>query len=132
MPSSEGENIAANNELLIALDCQSVFLDVVASETQFANIKPGDMVRFKLLGSPSYHQGSVVALRGSGSALGDMNLAAELGKNSRKDFRVWVKAAPDDLELCPENFYQIGRRVEAKIPRKWDVKANLLNFINVF
>ncbi len=132
MPMSEGSSVVIASELVTLLECASVFLDVTVSESQFANIKPGDKLRYRLIGDTGSHTGTVVALRGSGSVQGDMNLAAAVSKDTKKEFRIWIAADPTDLDLTPENFFQIGRRVEAKIPRKWSVMNFLTRFVDVF
>ncbi len=132
MPAPEGSILNANAEMIILLNCESVFLDISVSETQFANIKPGDRISYRLIGSHKSYTGSVVALRGSGSVMGDLSLAASLAQDPRKHFRVWIKASQDDLELTPENFYQIGRRVEAKIARQWKPLEAMRRLLDVF
>jgi hypothetical protein len=121
-----------NSELIVILDCSSVFLDIAVSESQFSNIGAGDKIQYRLIGDTGYKIGEVMALRGSGTQLGDQNLAATLNKDPRKEFRVWVKAKPSDLGLCPDNFYQVGRRLEVKIPRKWHLLKEIGRFIDVF
>jgi multidrug resistance efflux pump len=132
MPSIEGSTIVIDSELVILLDCESVFLDVTVSESQFSNVKPGDEIRYQLMGGTAQYVGTVFALRGSGSVQGDLNLAASVSKDSKREFRIWIHADPADLGLTPQTFFQIGRRVVVKIPRKWNA-LNFLNwFINVF
>jgi len=131
-PLTEGSTVVIDSELIVLLDCSSVFLDVAVSESQFANIAPGDTIEYRLIGESGYHDGKVIALRGSGTELGDNNLAAILNKDPKKEFRVWVKATPEDLKLSPENFYQVGRRVEVKLPRKWQPFKFFSRLFDVF
>lgn len=132
MPSSEGSRLTPDAEVIVLLDCASVFLDVAVSESQFANIKPGDKVAYRLIGAPKSYTGTVTALRGSGGALGDLSLAAAMSIDPKKHFRVWIAADRGDLDLTPENFYQIGRRVEAKLARRWSPVSAITRFIDVF
>ena len=131
-PLTESSTVVINSELIVILDCSSVFLDIAVSESQFSNIGAGDKIQYRLIGDTGYKIGEVMALRGSGTQLGDQNLAATLNKDPRKEFRVWVKAKPSDLGLCPDNFYQVGRRLEVKIPRKWHLLKEIGRFIDVF
>ncbi len=131
-PTTEGSNVAINSELLVLLDCSSVFLDVALSESQFANIGAGDKIKYRLIGNVGYKQGTVFALRGSGTEADDKNLAAKLEMDPKKDFRIWVQADPADLDLDPENFYQVGRRVEVRIPRAWRVSRFFRRIFDVF
>jgi multidrug resistance efflux pump len=131
-PLTEGSTVVIDSELLVLLDCASVFLDVAVSESQFANIAPGDQVRYRLIGEDAECTGEVVALRGSGSQLEDRNLAAMPHKDARREFRIWVKADPADLKQSSENFFQVGRRVEIKVPRKWRPWKDLSRMLDVF
>ncbi len=132
MPSVEGATVVIDSEIVILLDCGSIFLDVTVSESQFANLKPGDKIRYHLAGETKIYTGTVTALRGSGSVQGDFNMAASVNKDPRKEFRIWIDADPSDLDLSPETFFQVGRRVHAKIPRRWSVLNFIRRFVNVF
>ena len=132
VPASEGSSLVIDSEIVTLLDCVSVFLDISVSETQFSDIKPNDKIPFRLIGETALHAGTVFALRGSGTISGDKNLAAALKKDPKKEFRIWLKFKQADLDLTPENFYQVGRRVECKITRKWAPRQTLLRFWNVF
>jgi len=132
MPASPGCILNPDAEAIILLECASVFLDISVSETQFSNIAPGDKIAYRLIGAKKSYFGKAVALRGSGSVMGDMSLAAEMRIDPKKHFRVWIKAAPNDLDLTPENFFQIGRRVEAKLARRWSLENFFSNMLDVF
>lgn len=131
-PLTESSTVVIDSELIVLLDCSSVFLDIAVSESQFSNIGPGDKIQYRLIGDTGYKIAEVLALRGSGTQLGDQNLAATLDKDPRKEFRVWAKVKPSDLGLASENFFQVGRRVEVKIPRKWHPLKSLGRFVDVF
>jgi multidrug resistance efflux pump len=132
LPYSNGSSLAIGSEIIVLMDCSSIFLDIVVSEAQFSDIKPGDSLQYRLVGGSSYFSAQVVALRGSGTNLKDKNLAANLNKNSKREFHVWAMPAPGDLELKPDNFYQVGRRIEVKIPRRFNFKREISRFFNVF
>jgi hypothetical protein len=53
-------------------------------------------------------------------------------KDARREFRIWVRADPVDLNPTPENFFQVGRRVEVKIPRKWQPWKAFARMLDVF
>lgn len=132
LPLVSGSTVVIGDELIVLLDCSSIFLDVVISESQFMNIKPGMKIKYRLMGGLSFHEGTVDVLRGSGSNLEDKNMATELKKDSQKEFRVWIEINPKDLELKPDNFFQVGRRVEVRMPRTWSVTRELIRFWHVF
>lgn len=132
IPVNEGSTVIIGSETIVLLECSSVFLDIAVSESQFANIKSGDKIQYRLIGESGFHKGVVFALRGSGSDLSDKNLAAGLSKDPKKEFHIWVEVNPKDLDLRPENFFQVGRRLEVKIPRKWQPLREIARFFNVF
>lgn len=132
LPLVNGSTVVIGDELIVLLDCSSVFLDVVISESQFINVKPGMKVKFRLIGGLTFHEGTVSALRGSGSNLEDQNMATDLKKDSQKEFRVWLTINPKDLDLTPKNFFQVGRRVEVRMPRTWSISRELIRFWHVF
>lgn len=132
MPAIETSSIVIDSELLVLLNCSSVFLDFVVSETQFSDIEAGSAIQYRLLGESQYHTGKVFALRGSGSDLNDHSIAAVLNKDAKRDFHVWVELDPSDLDFKAENFFQVGRRVQVKIPRKIQPLRSIIRFFNVF
>jgi len=132
LPLVKGSTVVIGDELIVLLDCSSVFLDVVISESQFINVKPGMKVRYRLISGLTFHEGTIIALRGSGSNLEDKSLATELKKDSQKEFRIWISINPDDLDLNPKNFFQVGRRVEVRLPRKWSITREAIRFWHVF
>lgn len=83
------------------------------------------------MGAPKSYVGTVQALRGSGSVMGDVSLAAAMSIDPKRHFRVWISADQSDLELTPGNFYQIGRRVEAKLTRRWTPMETAMKFLDV-
>ena len=132
LPMVSGNNVAIDDELIVLLDCSSVFLDVVISESQFMNVKPGMKIKYRLMGDMKFHEGTVEALRGSGSNLEDKNMATELKKDAQKEFRIWITINPKDLDLNSKNFFQVGRRVEVRMPRTWSITRELIRFWHVF
>jgi len=74
----------------------------------------------------------VFALHGSGAKITDENLAAHLYKDPKKDFHIWATIDPSDIDLRPDNFYQVGHRVQVKINRKWNFGREIVRFFNVF
>ena len=132
MPSINGSTLTIDSEIIIMLDCSSIFLDATVSESQFAKVRPGDKVRYRMIGDSKGYTGTVQALRGSGSAMGDINLAASLNKDPKKEFRVWIQTDPSDMELTAENFFQIGRRVEVKLSKRWNPGDAFSWFLHVF
>lgn len=132
MVPTEGSTLVIDSEIIVLLDCESIFLDVIVSESQFANIVPGEQVSYRMIGENRSYSGEVFAKRGSGSVTADVNLAAEVRKDPRKDFHLWVRINPADLDLNPHNFFQVGRRVEVRMPKRWNFLRTLVRFWNVF
>jgi multidrug resistance efflux pump len=119
-PLTEGSTVVIGNELIILLDCSSVFLEVMLSEAQFDNVKAGQEIKYRLYGDVDFYKGTIVALRGSETNVDEKNKAAILKKDEKKEFRIWIKINPKDLDLNPENFYQVGRHVEwSGLRRYW-------------
>jgi len=131
MAATESSSVVIDSELLVLLNCTSIFLDFSVSESQFSDIKPGDEIQYRLIGESEYRQGKVFALRGSGTDLTDQNIAASLSKDPKREFHIWAGITLDG-QFNPENFYQVGRRVEVKIPRKWHLIKEITRFFNVF
>ena len=132
LPYSEGSSVAIGSELVTLLDCSNIFLDIVIAESQFPDIKPGDSIQYRLIGESTYHNGKVFALRGSGRNIADVNLATNIGKDPRREFHIRAYPAPGSLDLKPENFFQVGRRIEVKLPRSWHPGREINRFFNVF
>ncbi|MCF6174384.1 MAG: hypothetical protein L3J71_01315 [Victivallaceae bacterium] len=132
MPSSSGSTMVIDSETIILLELKSVFLDITVSESEFDNIIPGTKVSFQLKGEVKTHYGVVFTTRGSGIVQGDVNLAASLKKDPKKEFRIWVKADSGDVIMSDNAFSQVGRRVTVKFPRKWSHWNFLSRFIRVF
>jgi len=130
--ATEASSIVIDSELMVLLDSNSIFLDFCVSEGQFSDVKPGDSVRFRLVGESQYHKAKIFALRGSGSNLTDMNIAAGLSRDPKREFHIWAEIPRNELNCNAENFYQVGRRAEVKVPRKWNVWREIVRFFNVF
>ena len=131
-PLTEGSTVVIGNELIVLLDCSSVFLEVMLSGSQFDNVKAGQEVKYRLYGDVGFYKGTIVALRGGETNVDEKNKAAILKKDEKKEFRIWIKINPKDLDLNPENFYQVGRHVEVRLPRKYSIIKELTRFWNVF
>jgi multidrug resistance efflux pump len=131
-PLTEGSTVVIGHELVVLLDCSSIFLEVMVSEAQFDNIQAGQEIKYRLYGDVDFYKGTVVALRGAETNVDEKNKAATLKKDEKKEFRIWIKINPDELNLKPENFYQVGRHVEVRLPRKFSITRELIRFWNVF
>ncbi|MFA6716415.1 MAG: HlyD family efflux transporter periplasmic adaptor subunit [Victivallaceae bacterium] len=131
-PLTEGSTVVIGNELIVLLDCSSVFLEVMLSENQFDHVKAGQEIKYRLYGDVDFYKGSVVALRGAETRTDEKNKAAILRKDEKKEFRIWIKINPKELDLNPENFFQVGRHVEIRLPRKFSITKELIRFWNVF
>ncbi len=132
LPVTEGSTVVIGAELVTLLDCSSIFLDIVLSESQFSDVKAGDIIEYRLMGETNYHKATVFALRGSGSDLGNPNLAADVKKDPKKEFRIMAYPDPKDMHISPKNFYQVGRRVEVKVRCSGHFWEDIVRFFNVF
>ncbi|WP_143558030.1 hypothetical protein [Solemya velum gill symbiont] len=132
MPVADGATIVIDSELIVLLDATNIFLDIAIDEAEFSNVQPGDEIEYRLIGETVFHKAKVFALRGSGSILGDINLAGELEKDPKREFRIWARPNLDDLQLSAGNYYQVGRRIEVKIPREQNWEDNFIRLFNVF
>jgi multidrug resistance efflux pump len=131
-PLTEGSTVVIGSELIVILDCSKIFLEVMLSESQFDNIKAGQEIKYRLFGDVKFHKGTIVALRGAQSKMDEKNKAASLKKDEKREFRIWIKITPEDLDLKPENFYQVGRHIEIRLPKKYSITRELTRFWNVF
>ncbi|MDD5729073.1 MAG: efflux RND transporter periplasmic adaptor subunit [Victivallales bacterium] len=131
-PLTEGSTVVIGSELIVLLDCSSIFLEVMLSEVQFDHIKAGQQIKYRLYGDVDFYTGNIVALRGAETNIDEKNKAAVLKKDEKKEFRIWIKINPEELDLKPENFYQVGRHVEVRLPRKFSISKELIRFWNVF
>ena len=132
MSATEASSVVIDSELVVLLDAGSIFLDFTVSEAQFSDIKPGEDVQYRLVGANAYHKAKVFALRGSGSNITDLNVAAAFSKDPKREFHIWAEVSKADLEFLPHHFYQVGRRAEVKISRKWHPIREITRFFNVF
>ena len=131
-PLTEGSTVVIGNELIVMLDCSKIFLEVMLSEVQFDHIKAGQVIKYRLFGDVNFHKGTIVALRGAETKMDEKNKAASLKKDEKREFRIWIKINPEDLDLKPENFYQVGRHIEVRLPKKYSITRELVRFWNVF
>ncbi len=131
-PLTEGSTVVKGTELIVMLDCSNVFLEVMLSEAQFDNVKAGEKIKYRLYGDVGFYTGTIVALRGAETNVDEKNKAAILKKDEKKEFRIWIQINPKELDLNPENFYQVGRHVEVRLPRRFSIIKELKRFWNVF
>lgn len=132
LPVTSGDNVVINSELLVLLECRTIFLDVAIPERMFSKVFPGDKVSCRLIGNERWFDGTVIALRGSGAEETSYELAAKLTKDPKREFRVWIRADQKDLEVTADNFYKTGQRVEVKFPRRINPIQEVVRFLNVF
>lgn len=131
-PLTEGSTVAKGNDLIVMLDCSSIFLDVVLSESQFDYIKAGQKVKYRLFGDTDFYDGTIVAMRGAQTKSDDKNLAAFLKKDEKKVFRAWIKINTKELDLTPANYFQVGRHVQVRLPKRFSITKELIRFWNIF
>ncbi len=132
IPAGEESTVAINSELIVLMDCGTVFLDVTVPEYLFSRIPRGSAVEYRLRGETRFHKGIVAARRGSGMQGRMYELAAVPVNDPKREFRVWIEADRKDLSLSVDNFYRIGQRVDVKFARAWNPIQDIARFFNVF
>ena len=110
----EGSNVVVGNDLMRILDCRDLFVDILVSEVNYDEIKPGQSAEVRLHGRSEIIKGAVVSVRGSSAAVEEVALAAILPESQGRAARIRVALAPDELQKDYPNFCQVGRTVQVR------------------
>jgi multidrug resistance efflux pump len=110
----EGSNVIAGNELMQALDCGDLFVDILVPEVEYDEIYPGREAEVRLLGRSDSIKGKVLSVRGSAAVVDDLILAAKPPKSQERGAR--IRIALDDAAIQKDyaNFCQVGRSVQVR------------------
>lgn len=119
LPVVDNSTVVINSELIQIMNCDSLYLDVTATERNYDNIYPGLEVKYRLYGDSQFFIGYVDSIRGSGIISKDKNIAATIDSDGKREFSITVKINPDDINPVAENYCQVGRRVIVKFPQTW-------------
>lgn len=117
-PSKE---VQTGSEIAQLLDCRSGFIDALASESRFDMVKPGDSVRYRLVGASGFKEGRVAAVRGVAAANDDRTLAAKLDAARSNEFHVLIEPDPADLRVQSASYCDVGRHAEVRLPQRVDL-----------
>lgn len=110
----EGSHVIAGNDLLQVLDCRDLFVDILVSETEYDEIRPGRNAQVRLLGRSDVLDGQVLSARGSGAVVADVVLAAQPPQSRGNDARIRVGLPESALNTDYSNFCHVGRSVQVR------------------
>jgi multidrug resistance efflux pump len=112
------------------LDTSDIFVDALVSEKHFGDIRPGDKVVVKLIGSHAEVAGTVRDVLGKVALAYDPTLAAEVPKLGKHEIHVIVTF--DDGPPRTDNFhpYHIGQPVEVRFTSSASFLRQLWNLVS--
>jgi multidrug resistance efflux pump len=115
-PCPAGSTVTRQTAVAQVLDASDIFVDALVSEKHFGDIRPGDPVVVKLIGSHAEVPGEVRDVLGKVALAEDRALAAEVPKLGKHEIHVIVGFA--DGPPRSDNFhpYHIGQPVEVRFP----------------
>ncbi|WP_200339393.1 HlyD family secretion protein [Rhodovibrio sodomensis] len=113
-----GESLAAGDEVLQVVSCESRIIEVLVSERHFETIQPGDVARIRLKGSARELQAKVAAVRGAGARTPHAAMAAQVPSANEGQLRVIVDLEGTGLSRDPKAFCHVGRTAEVMFPRE--------------
>jgi multidrug resistance efflux pump len=113
-PLAAGATVTRQAPVLELLDASDIFVDALVSEKHFGDIRPGDKVVVRLIGSHAEVAGTVRDVLGKVALADDKTLAAEVPKLGKHEIHVIVTF--DDGPPRSDNFhpYHIGQPVEVR------------------
>jgi len=120
-----GSEVVIGAEVAQVVDCNSPFLEILVSESRFGRISIGEKIRYRFVGTSSFRSGRVTALRGGNVHSNDRSLAADLASSHSRGFRVWAELDPADRHGSGEAFCNVGRRVDVRFKRDFDLLASI-------
>lgn len=123
---SNGSEVVIGTELIQIVDCKNLFIEVGVSENSLQGLDIGSTVKYRLIGSNDWKEGTVYQKTGTANKKQDVTLAALLDAGKSESARIFIKFNPEDVKASENNFCNIGRKVEVSIPRTY----NLFSWIN--
>jgi multidrug resistance efflux pump len=109
-----GTNVVVGQGMMRILDCRDLFVDILVSEANYDEIKPGRDAEIRLLGRSDSLMGQVISVRGSGAVVDETILAATPPEGGRRNARIRVAFQNSDLEKDYTNFCQVGRSAQVR------------------
>jgi multidrug resistance efflux pump len=129
-PLAGGATVTRQTPVLELLDASDIFVDALVSEKHFGDIRPGDKVIIKLIGSHAQVCGTVRDVLGKVALIGDTTLAAEVPKLGKHEIHVIVTF--DDGPPRSDNFhpYHIGQPVEVRFTTSATFLKQMWNLVS--
>jgi multidrug resistance efflux pump len=129
-PLASGGTVTLQKPVLELLDSSDIFVDALVSEKHFGDIRPGDKVVIKLIGSHAEVPGTVRDVLGKVALADDKTLAAEVPKLGKHEIHVIVTF--DDGPPRSDNFhpYHIGQPVEVRFTTSATFLRQMWNLVS--
>lgn len=128
---ADGSEVVIGSEVAQVIDCSQLFIDAEFNERTLDKIKLGQEIQYRLIGSKTWHDGTLISKSGSGNTLQDRTLAAQL-QVEKDSARLIVKINPDDLPNNSGDFCHVGRKVEISLPRVWTQAVWITRITSLF
>jgi multidrug resistance efflux pump len=128
-PMAGGATVTRQTPVLELLDTSDIFVDALVSEKHFGDIRPGDKVVIKLIGSHAEVGGTVRDVLGKVALADDHTLAAEVPKLGKHEVHVIVTF--DDGPPRSDYFHphHIGQPVEVRFTTSATFLKQLWNLV---
>jgi multidrug resistance efflux pump len=129
-PLAGGATVTRQTHVLELLDTSDIFVDALVSERHFGDIRPGDKVVIKLIGSHAEAAGTVRDVLGKVALADDHTLAAEVPKLGKHEVHVIVTF--DDGPPRSDYFHphHIGQPVEVRFTTSATLLKQLWNLVS--
>jgi multidrug resistance efflux pump len=129
-PLVTGGTVTRQTPALELLDTSDIFVDALVSEKHFGDIRPGDKVVVKLIGSHTEVAGTVWDVLGKVALAYDNTLAVEVPKLGKHEIHVIVTF--DDGPPRSDNFHphHIGQPVEVRFTSSASFLRQLWNLVS--
>lgn len=127
---AEGGYIGAKTPIVDLIDCTKVFIEMTVDERYFDNIKPGDKVKIKLIGSNKKIKGYVSNIRGGALAREIAHSSAGATPVRRdRESQVFINLEEKELEKSTGDFCHVGRNASVVFKGKGAGFLGLLKHI---
>jgi multidrug resistance efflux pump len=120
---ASGSPVAPQTELLQIVDVSTVFIDAALNEKFADDVKPGDKVMIRLIGSDLEIPGTIRYVVGEGLQREDRTLAAEPPKDGQHQVHAIIDFDNTSSGARDFNQFYVGRRVDVRFP---DVAKSVL------
>ena len=129
-PLAGGGTVTRQKPVLELLDTSDIFVDALVNEKHFGDIRPGDKVVVKLIGSHTEVAGTVRDVLGRVALADDHTLAAEVPKLGKHEVHVIVTF--DDGPPRSDHFHphHIGQPVEVRFTSSASFLKQLWNLVS--